>query len=142
MKLFAIITAGLMAAGTGAYFLHSGSDCPLAKSGGCCQATATATPDCCATACPACATDCLTCCDLCESCCTVAVQAPVSEVKAECCAAGASKLGAGAAKVAAVKTDCCAASAEFCEPVSACCGGRTSPASVVNAAVAAGIAAK
>lgn len=128
MKVFALITAALMATGGAAYYLHSDSmTCPLAKSGGCCS-TGEEKPVCCETPCPACATDCLTCCDSCEVCCTTGVQSAVSAVKvsakSECCAAGATKVAV--AKVEA--EDCCAAC--------------TSPARVVTAAAAAGIGAK
>jgi hypothetical protein len=95
MKVFAILTASLMAAGSAAYFLqdscspcyHTGN-CPVAKTGGCCSGdydqpsscslpcSVSANPDCCAT--------------VCELCCTDAVQVTVSQQVATeeetCCA--------------------------------------------------------
>jgi hypothetical protein len=77
MKVFAIITAALMAsAGVGYYVYNcdsceSNRNCPLAKSGGCCLHDA---PQSCESPCSHCNTDCFECCDICESCCTYGVQ--------------------------------------------------------------------
>jgi hypothetical protein len=131
MKVFAIITAGLMAAGAGAYYLHSDSaGCPLAKSGGCCVTSPQDKPGCCETACPACTTDCTECCDVCELCCTAGVQASVAAAKADCCVPGA---------------DCCfGAGTAVAKPAATedCCSVRTSPTSVATAAAVAGIGGK
>ncbi len=158
MKLFAIITAGLMAAGSGAYYLHSNSpchsnaDCPVAQAGGCCTPGQSDKPICCTIPCPACSIDCLACCDACEVCCTAGVQAPVSAKVADkpsCCA--------GASKVTATKANCCVPGADCC--ISACCSDVenavakpvaneercsvcASPAHVATTAALAGIGAK
>lgn len=95
MKLFAIITAGLMAAGGGVYF-YSASTCsksgctgaPVAKSGGCCAEKL----ECCATH---------------EECC------PITE------AAGAVATNLTAAVSA--KASCCAVKDECCLVLAACC---------------------
>jgi hypothetical protein len=97
MKVFAIITAAVMATAGGVYFLSSGncllkSDCPVATSGGCCPLTSDAGS--CEVRCPGCSTDCLECCTVCEQCCTFGAQAAVetkvsattpSDAEEECC---------------------------------------------------------
>lgn len=100
MKLFAIVTAGLMAAGGGSYYLFGTSTCsgnkcgmraPVATSGGCCS-TAADVPSCCAAK--------EECCELQQACCAVATgasakkadccypEAPCCVAQAECCLAG------------------------------------------------------
>ena len=127
MKVFAILTACLMAAGGATYYLTSSESgcpltgCPVAKTGGCCATDAVSKPDCCVTPCPACSTDCLECCAVCE----------------ECCAAGVS--------VAAVKTakaDCCAVGDVCCAPGAACCADKDSTATLATSAVVAGVTLK
>ncbi len=104
MKLFAIVTAGLMAvAGSSYYFFGTSSHCskgtcglapaPVATSGGCCSTGDVATHDCCALQ--------EECCALQEACCTVATS--VAAKKSDCCAA---------------KEDCCLVSAACCTAVS------------------------
>src|SRR5689334_12016396 len=85
MKVFAIITAALMASAGGGYYYyttqscHSHADCPIAKTGGCClKGDATQS---CETPCGGCTNDCLECCDICELCCTTGAQVPVSAAK-------------------------------------------------------------
>lgn len=125
MKLFAIITASLMATAGGAYYLHSNSsccakrsnaDCPVAQVGGCCAPDSAGKPVCCTNPCPACEADCLACCDACEVCCSAGVQASVSTKaadKSSCCA--------GTPKVAAKKAGCCGPNSPCCEAGLLCC---------------------
>jgi hypothetical protein len=126
MKVFAIVTACLMAAGGATYYLSSSDTCPLtgcpvAKTGGCCATDSVAKSDCCAVPCPACATDCRECCTVCEACCVAGASVPtVKTVKADCCAAG----------------DVC------CAPGAACCADKTSPASLATSAAVAGVTLK
>lgn len=162
MKLFALITASLMMAAGGAYYLSSGStSCSkrcgagapaVAEVGGCCDPSHADKPVCCLNPCPACSADCLTCCDTCETCCSAGLQAAVSAKPAaaafSCC---------GASKATAVaKADCCAPGADCC--IAACCFGAeqavaktadeeccaicTSPARVATTAVMAGVGVK
>jgi hypothetical protein len=122
MKLFAIITAGVLAAAGGAYYMHS-EGCPF--SGGCktsCSAPAPAevasVSDCCAVKSPCCAPQTEVCCQPDASCC-----GPT----AECCALGlACCLEAKAVATAQVtKPDCCAIGADCCAVGAACCLGAT-----------------
>lgn len=102
MKLFAIITAGLMSAAGGVYFFSTSySNCsksacsaPVAKTGGCC-ALETATHDCCATQ--------EECCLIPEACCAV-----VSQVSTK----------------VSTKSACCAAQDECCIVLAACCAAE------------------
>ncbi len=148
MKVFAIITAALMASGGAAYYMHSDGGCPLSKSGSCCTASVDATPICCTTPCPACSADCLTCCDTCEVCCTTGVQAAAS-AKPECCSAGAAKVATAKASCCAPGADCCVsaccfgAAAAVAKPaVEECCAVCNSPARVVTATGAASLKVK
>lgn len=101
MKIFAILTASLMASAGGAYYFTASDGgcpfggCPVAKTGGCCQTeSAAAQPDCCQLPCPACENDCRECCAVCEDCCvagaTVVAPAPTAAKakKAGCCVSG------------------------------------------------------
>lgn len=87
MKVFALITAALMASAGGAYYLHSTdsppskAECPVAKTGGgCAQGDA---PQCCAAPCPACAGDCR---GACEDCCVAGAQVSTKAARSGCCA--------------------------------------------------------
>jgi hypothetical protein len=97
MKVFAIVTACVLAAGGGAYYFHSCDTCPLtgypvAKTGGCCS-TDNGQPSCCTLPCPACSDDCLECCATCEQCCEAGAAVPTAALSAnvtaeeDCCAA-------------------------------------------------------
>jgi hypothetical protein len=122
MKVLALLTASLMAAGGATYFFASSSDggcpfsrCPVATSGGCCSAEkASAKHSCCELACPACETDCAECCSVCETCCvagagTASLNTSVVKAKAksDCCAAGGSDCCAPGAACCAAGVDCC-----------------------------------
>jgi len=133
MKLFAIITAGLMTAGTGAYFLHQGEcplskSCPVAKSGGCCEST----PSCCEVPCASCATSCSDCCVVCEECCSAGVLTSVS-AKADCCSTGDVCCVAGAA---------CCLGATSAKAEEEDCPFCVSPTNVVTKAAVAGASRK
>jgi hypothetical protein len=124
MKVFAILTACLMAAGGATYYISSegcpfSSNCPVAKTGGC---SATVAP-CCATPCPACSTDCLECCAVCEQCCEAGATVP-------------------AIATASVKTNCCSAVEVCCETSASCCSDKASPVNIATSAVVAGVTLK
>jgi hypothetical protein len=85
MKVFAIITAALMAtAGAGYYFYTdsncSNSSCPIAKLGGCCANGDKVQS--CELPCGGCSHDCQECCDICELCCSAGAQVSTSAVSA------------------------------------------------------------
>ncbi len=130
MKLFAIITAGLMAAGGGIYF-YSTSTCsksgcntsaPVAKTGGCCLTGDK--PDCCATQ--------DACCVLQEACCSSATSVSAKTptccaAKEECCIINAACCTATKASAVAKPVEiegCCAACAVT--PTSAVAGAAKS----------------
>ena len=129
MKVFAILTACLMAAGGATYYLSSSDTCPLtgcpvAKTGGCCATDAAAKPDCCVTPCPACSVDCRECCTVCE----------------ECCAAGVSV--ASVPLAAKAKPDCCAVGDVCCAAGASCCSDKSGPGALATSAVVAGVTLK
>jgi hypothetical protein len=115
MKVFALLTAGLMTAGGVAYFAQDSAtttcqrNCSRgavsaesnADSAPCCSGDLSAL-SCCSTPCSDCATDCSACCTLCELCCSSGAAAPVT------------------ASVQAV-SDCCAAADLCCTSGAACC---------------------
>lgn len=122
MKLFAIITAGLMAAGAGVYFYSTYSPCskggcpaPVAKTGGCCDGTepVKAATSCCPNPCDECVAKGCTGCDLCATCCGSAKTA--AKPAGACCATE---------KVAAKPDACCAAKDECCLVQAACCAAE------------------
>lgn len=134
MKIFAILTACVMAAGGATYYFASNdggcpfSRCPVAKTGGCCgtEEASAGKPECCLLPCPACSNDCGECCAVCEDCCIA---------------------GAGSAKsvptAAKVKSDCCLVGADCCEKVAPCCGDKADgPAAIATSAVLAGAGQK
>ena len=120
MKLFAIITAGLMAVGGGFYYYTASSHCstgkcdlasaPVAKSGGCCAGGEL--PACCHTQ--------DECCELQDACCAVAVGVAKAPKPAAYCAA---------------KEECCVVGA-------LCCGDAATPTGAVTAAAKTIAAAK
>lgn len=105
MKLFAIITAGVLAAAGGVYYFAS-EGCPFGGKTGCSAPMPSAevsASDCCAVK-----AETSDCCAKVEACC---------EAVAPCCSE---------AKVAkAVKADCCAVGADCCAIGAACCLGAT-----------------
>lgn len=124
MKLFAIITAGLMAAGGGAY-LYSTSTCsksacsaPVAKTGGCCAKETVAESECCEKQ--------EACCEKVEACCADAT-AKKTKAKAccaaqeECCVTVEACCAVATGVTAQVKADACCATKEACCLVQAAC---------------------
>ena len=136
MKVFAILTACLMASGTAAYFLDSSApkecqapkDSPAAKPD-CCSADA-AKPSCCAAAAKA---------DCCSAggpdCC--GPNAPCCEAGLACCATGACCDGAKTAVAAKAK-----AKPDCCEAGGACRGDAHTAAKLGATAAMAGVGAK
>lgn len=129
MKVFAILTACLMAAGGATYYLTSSdgtcplTGCPVAKTGGCCATGDASKVDGCAEPCPACSTDCRECCDVCEACCVAGVSVPAVKTSA--------------------KADCCSALEACCEKATTCCGDKAAtPASIATSAAVAGVTLK
>ena len=128
MKVFAILTACLMASGTAAYFLDSSApkECqtPKDSSGAkpdCCSADA-AKPNCCAASAKA---------DCCGP------NAPCCEAGLACCATDACCDGAKAAVAAKAK-----AKPDCCEAGGACCGDAHTAAKLGATAAMAGVGAK
>jgi hypothetical protein len=129
MKVFAIVTACLMA-GAGLAYYTSSSNCttcvaPVAQSGVCTETKL----DCCTTPCPACASDCQSCCDVCELCCSAGIEG-------------------GAATKATKLSGCCEAppvkltAAKPVEDEDECCPACKTPVKVATAAALAGIGSK
>ena len=87
MKLFAMITAGLMALGGAAFYLHhSGScpfssSCPVAQSGGCCEISSESS--CCEAPSRAAAMEVNDPLQICETCCTAGAEVMVSATAAD-----------------------------------------------------------
>lgn len=128
MKLFAIVTAGLLAAAGSAYFALS-DGCPFASSGcktGCplpaaaldtnsgdSDACSAAEPSCCAMS-KVVATKAAGCCAATEECCIAGLP---------CCAAASAAVNATVTAAKAARAECCSVSTLCCEIGAACCLG-------------------
>ena len=128
MKLFAILTAGLMTVGGGYYFSQSGSNCSRS---GCGMPLPTATSGCCSGE-PA------DCCATQDECC--ALQAASSAVATHVVASAKTK-----SSCCAVKEECCLVTVACCTAekviaaakpiqIESCCEACVSPASAVTSA--------
>ncbi|MBY0460543.1 MAG: hypothetical protein K2V38_24775 [Gemmataceae bacterium] len=143
MKLFAIITAGLMTVGAGVYFAtecgtcsNRGCNLPVATSGGCCAAKSecSTSADSGCGSCADCATACGACCAVCDLCCATTT-AKVS--KSDCCATKEVCCVIGAA--------CCESAVAAAKPreIGACCESApsrtTRTVTAVGTSVVAGV---